>query len=438
MCVRLLGLVVISLLAPAQSPSTPYPLTNLTVEGNKRFTAAQIIAASGLKTGQLVSKETFDAARARLMETGAFESVGYGFKPNTAKSGYDATFEVAEVALMYRYRFEDLAASDDDLRAVLRGQEILLGDVIPATSDVLNRYNGALTRFLEGKAGGKIEVIGRLSYDLPGEQTILFRPAGTRARISQIHFMGNDVVTATQLFNKFSDVAVGTEFTEAAVRRLLDASIVPLYEAKGRLRVSFPKITAEPSKETDVIGVALTVTVDEGPSYSLGAVHFTGAAAKQSKELEDLVKWRKDEAVNFDEINAGLKRIARRFRSTGYVHAAARADRTVNDMEHAVDLMVNVDAGALFTYGKLDIRGLDLIGEPAIRKMWGTKEGKPFDPEYPDAFLKEVHDQGMFDNLGATSSETKIHEDSKTADVTLIFQGSKPADAGRKRLREPF
>ena len=432
------GLAVISLLALGQSASAPYPLTQLAIEGNKRFTAEQIGAVCGIKIGQLVCRETFDAARARLMETGAFESVGYGFKPNAANTGYDATFEVAEVALMYRYRFEDLAASDGELRAALRQQEILLGEVIPVTSEVLNRYNGVLTRYLEGKGGGKIEVIGRLSYDLPGEPAILFRPAGNRPRISQIHFAGNDVVAATQLFNKFSDVAVGTEFSEAAARRLLDSSIVPLYEAKGRLRVAFPKIAAEPAKETDVVGVAVTVTVEEGPAYNLGAVRFTGAAARQAKELEDLVKWRKDETVNFDEINAGLKRITRRYQSTGYLHAVARAERSVNDKDHTVDLVVNVDAGALFTYGKLEIRGLDLIGEPAIRKMWGTKDGKPFDPEYPDAFLKDVHDQAMFDNLGVTSSETKINEDAKTGDVTLIFQGTKPVDADRKRLRQPL
>jgi outer membrane protein insertion porin family len=428
------GLAVLSLLAPAQSPSAPYPLTDLTIEGNKRFTAEQIVAAAGLKSGQAVSKETFDAARARLMETGAFESVGYGFKPNRANTGYDATFEVAEVALMYRYRFEDLPAPDDALRAVLRRQEILLGDEIPVTSDVLNRYNGALTRYLADKADGKIEVIGRLSYDQPGEPTILFRPAGNRPRISQIHFTGNEAVPGAQLFLKFADVAVGTEFTETAVRRLLDAGIVPLYEARGRLRVAFPKITVEPAKEPDVIGVAVTVTIDEGPAYNLGAVRFAGAAAKQAKELEDLVKWRKDETVNFDEIKAGLKRIAKRYQSTGYLHAAARADRMVNDKEHTVDLVVTVEAGALFTYGKLDIRGLDLIGEPAIRKLWGTKDGKPFDPDYPDTFLKEVHDQSMFDNLGGTTAETKVNEDTKTVDVTLIFAASKPVDAGRRRL----
>src|SRR3982074_693125 len=94
------SLLLCPLLALAQSPSAPYPLTNLIIQGNKRFTPAQIIGASGLKIGQAVSKDNFDVARARLLETGAFESVGYELKPNAAKTGHDATFDVAEVALL--------------------------------------------------------------------------------------------------------------------------------------------------------------------------------------------------------------------------------------------------------------------------------------------------------------------------------------------------
>jgi outer membrane translocation and assembly module TamA len=108
----------------------------------------------------------------------------------------------------------------------------------------------------------------------------------------------------------------------------------------------------------------------------------------------------------------------------------------VKDQDHTVDLIVTVDQGPLFTYGKLDVRGLDLIGEPAIRKMWGAKDGKPYDPEYPDAFLKDVRAQAVFDNLGPTSAETKVNEDAKTVDVTLVF-APKPVDAGRKRTRGP-
>ena len=425
----LLGLVLLPVLAPAQSPSLPYPLTNLTIKGNKHYTPEQIIGASGLKIGQVVSKDNFDVARARLLETGAFESVGYEFKPDAAKTGYDATFEVAEVALLYPYRFEDLPAPDAALRVALNKQEILMGELIPGTREVLDRYERALTKALDGK----VTVEGKLNYDLPGEPTVLFRPAGDRPRISEVHVTGNESVPAMQLLNKFADVAVGTEFTEPAVRRLLDASIRPMYEAHGKVRVAFPKIVAEPSKQSEVVGVSVTVTVEEGPAYKLGAVRFTGAAARQAKELEDLVKWRKDETINFDEIKTGLDRIVKRYKSTGYIHAIARAARTYDDKEHTVDLAVNVDAGALFNYGKLEIRGLDVISEPAIRKMWGARDGKPFDAGYPDAFLKEVKDQGIFDNLGETSSQSKANEDAKTVDVTLIFVGTKNPDAGRKR-----
>jgi outer membrane protein insertion porin family len=427
------ALAVLSLLAPAQSPA-PNPLKSLTVEGNRRFTAAQIVAASGLKPGDSVTKEAFDAARARLMETGAFESVGYGFQPNAALTGFEATLTVAEVGAMYSYRFEDLAASDETLREMLRTQGFFLGDVIPLTQSVLNRYNRALSRFFDGK----VEVVGRLSYDQPGEPAIVFRPAGERPRILQIHFTGFEALPSKVLFPTFADAAVGTEYSEAAVRRLLEARIVPLYEAKGRLRVSFPKITAEPTQEPEVAGVAVAITIHEGPVYTLGSVRFEGATAGQSREINRSIEWRKDETANFDEINAGLKSIAKRFQTRGYLHATARADRSIDDKEHTVDLVINVDEGAQFTYGKLEVRGLDLIGEPAIRKKWGVKEGKPFDPEEPNVFLKEVRDQLMFDNLGPTSSQTKVNEEAKTVDVTLIFAPSKPADAGRQKLRQPF
>jgi outer membrane protein assembly factor BamA len=425
-----LSLVLFALLAPAQSPSVPYPLTNLTIQGNKRFTPVQIIGASGLKIGQAVSKDNFDVARARLLETGAFESVGYEFKPNAAKTGYDATFDVAEVALMYSYRFEDLQVADEILRAALAKQEILMVQVIPATRQVLERYERTLTQAL----GGKFEVEGKLTYDLPGAPTILFRPSAQRPRISEVHLTGNESVPATELLNKFADVAVGTEFSDAAVRRLLDASVRPLYEARGRMRVAFPKIIGEPSKQPEVVGVSVTVAVEEGPLYKLGEVRFTGAATKQAKELEDLVKWRKVDTINFDEIKTGLDRIVKRYKSTGNLHAVARADRSINDKEHIVDLAVNVVAGPIFTFGKLEVRGLDVISEPAIRKMWGAKEGKPFDAGYPETFLKDVHDQGIFDNLGDTTSQMKINEDAKTVDVTLVFLGSKTPDSGRKRL----
>jgi len=422
--------------APAAATSNPapttFPLESLRVQGNRRFTAEKIVSASGLKVGQPVKKEDFDAARARLLATGAFESIGYEFKPSSANSGYDATFDVVEVAQLYPYRFEELPAAEDALRASLAKLDPLLGAEIPATREVLGRYERALTDFLQRK----VAVEGRLVSDLAGGPTIVFRPPGERARVAEVHFAGNQAIPTSQLANRLADVAIGTAYTEPAMRLLLDTTIRPLYEARGLIRVSFPRVVPEKAKGSEVYGVAVTVTVDEGMPYKLGDVRLAGVPASQMSELKDLAKWKTDEVANFDEIRAGVGRIERRYRSTGYLHVSSKVDRTVHDQEHTVDLVVTIQPGARFTFGKLDVKGLDLIGEPAIRKMWGEKSGKPFDPEFPDSFLKDVRDQALFDNLGQTSSEIKVNEASKTADVTLIFDGTPAKDPRRKRLGE--
>ena len=61
------------------------------------------------------------------------------------------------------------------------------------------------------------------------------------------------LIPAVDLHNKISEVAFGQPFTENGFRALLESQIVPLYEAKGYMRVTFPKITTEPS--TEVTGV---------------------------------------------------------------------------------------------------------------------------------------------------------------------------------------
>jgi outer membrane protein assembly factor BamA len=75
----------------------PWPIEALAVEGNHAFTAQQILRAAGLQTGQVAGKAEFDAARDRLVATGAFDNVTYQFAPAKDFKGYNATVEVAEI-----------------------------------------------------------------------------------------------------------------------------------------------------------------------------------------------------------------------------------------------------------------------------------------------------------------------------------------------------
>lgn len=408
-------------------PSEAFPLENMQVRGAEHLQPARILAATGLKLGQKVNKSTFDAARERLLATGAFELVAYQFSPSASSVGYDVTFEVNEVLQMYPYRFEDLPVGDARLRESVHQREPLFDEVIPVTQDVIGRYASIFA------AAAGVPVEGHLTYSKTGEPSILFRPPGDAPHIYEAHFTGNKILTAEQLTAKFLLIAFGAEYSEAQVRALLDSSVRPLYEAKGRLRVAFPKITAEATKAPEVIGESVTIQIVEGPEYKLGAVNYSGIASKQLKEIDRLADFKKDQTVDFDDVDKALDRIRKRYWGTGYLHAKTSADRSVNDKDHIVDLTVKIDPGPQFTYGKLAIQGLDIFAEPAVRKAWGAREGHPFDPTSPDAFLKEIREGGVFDNLADAHSQTKLNEDTKTADVTLIFKGGDAPKTGPQR-----
>ena len=407
----------------AQSPQK-YPLEHLKIQGNAQIPAERIAAASGLKIGAQVQKSDFDAAREKLIESGAFESVGYAYKPSASNAGYDATFDVVEVATLYPYRFEALPGSDAALRTALRKQEPLLGDRIPATPQVLNRYNAAIYKFFDGK----VETKGELSAD-SGTLEIVFRPSGERARVAEVNLVGNKTMLTAPLVQKLSAAAVGIPYSEPLFRRVMDSSIRPMYEEKGFIAVTFPDITTKKAANND--GVVVTVTVNEGPVYKLGTITLAGLSQPELAQLAKLDEWHKGETVNFTNVDASVEKIKQRQRAQGFLNARANVAREPDEQDHTVNLRITIDRGPQFTFGKLTIQGLDLNSEPVIRKMWKIDPGQPYQEGYPEAFLQRIREEGIFDNLGKTQANTNINEDTRTVDVTLSFSGAGTPGKGK-------
>jgi outer membrane protein assembly factor BamA len=417
-------------LALAQAPDA-YPLESIKITGNERIPAERIIAASGLKVGSRVSRTDFNAARDRLMETGAFNGVGFRYAPSAANSGYDATFEVRETTPLYRYRFEELPATETELRDILRRQETLFDEAIPAVPRVMNRYSVALANFLKAKDPA-IQVIGEINSDLPGEPMILFRQLGERRVVSEVNFEGYKAFEIQDLWRFVNQSAIGTRFSEVLFRRVLDGTVRPPYEDRGYLRVAFPKITTERSTKNE--GLNVTVTIDEGSVYRLGIVTLVGTDGRQDERLHKLGAWSKDDVANITAIEEGIARIRKDFRQNGYLRVKSETGRVLHDAERIADIRVVLDPGPRFTMGKLSIKGLDIIGEPAIRKLWGMEEGAIYRESYPDDFVAKVQADGYFDNLQRIGVESVPNDDTHTVDVTLTFIGGRvTTDAERQR-----
>jgi outer membrane protein insertion porin family len=341
---------------------------------------------------------------------------------------------VIEVDPLYPVRFEGIDRPAAEIEAYLRRKDPFFGSKIPATEAVLRRHAAAIKELL----GGNPEIAGRVTADGANQLAVVFGPASGPPRVAEVRFEGNSVIPTQALLNNFAGVAYGTVYSETAFRRLLDAGIRPLYEKRGRIKVAFPSIKVEKAREVD--GLVVTVAVDEGASYDLGEVRILGETPVPAKELLRAGGFKAGDLADFERIDAGMEQVRKRLRREGFIKAALKVERRLNDEKKTVDLEVTPELGDRYTFSRLAIRGLDIHGEAAVRKIWAIKEGAPFNGEYPDYFLSQIRQQGLFDALGETRSEIAIDEANKTAAVTLVFRpaSTAPGAGSRATSGRPF
>jgi outer membrane protein assembly factor BamA len=260
--------------APAEQ-AAKWPIGSLAVEGNRNYASEQVLRVAGLKVGQLAGKEEFDAASDRLEASGVFDKVGYKFGPAADGKSYAASFTVIEAGPLLPIRFSRLGAPDADLEAMLRSRDPFFTGKAPATRIVVDRYAKWIGEYLASK-GLDSKVVTDVTTR-PEGMCLIFESAKSLPAVAQVTFQGNQAIPQNTLREAVAGPAVGSAYTEERFRAILENSVRPLYEARGLIRVAFPKIATERAKEVE--GLNVTVTVAEGEVYALLGLNGAGKSS---------------------------------------------------------------------------------------------------------------------------------------------------------------
>lgn len=414
---RALFLLVLAATAPfAQAPRADV-IREVHVTGHKRLSEAEVIRISGLKRGDPAVAATFEAMRDRMLATGCIESVGWKWEPLKG-GGFSATIEISEPPQFLPWTVDRLPLDAQAVAAAVEGLPCFAAE-IPTYDHYLARAGEAVTRAARAQ-GFDDDVIAKVGIVGKDQLAVIFQPKSPPPSIADVRFTGNEAIDEKWLRRQMAEVARGVPFSENLFRQFLENQIRPMYENVGRLTVQFGKITTAPA--ADVKGVVVTAEVIEGPVFTLEDVEFTGLPMDRDR-IESLAEFKRDEPVNYSQIALTIEKVFRELKSNGYLKPTYKARRKLNLEERTARLFVDADPGPRYHMGRLTVRGLDVIGEPVIRKMWTLQPGDPFREDYPEFFLNTVRERGVFDFLGATKAEKKINEESRTVDVTLIFEG---------------
>jgi outer membrane protein assembly factor BamA len=418
--------VCLASLAGAQAAKTttappPGVIHAVVVQGNNNYKTPDIVQVLGLTVGQPATPEVFKAAQGRLLETDLFSDVSYEFRFSLTKPAqYTVTYKVTEFDQLFPIQFEELGIPDATVRAYLKAHVPLYNERIPPTQKVLDRYSGA-TQELVAQTNPKLKLKGTVSSDDPDHPMVLIRPDAPMPRIAAVTITGNKAIETAALQRALNDVAVGQRLSDATLRDILTKSIRPMYAAKGYVAVTFPKIDTEKSPENQ--GYVVHVQIQEGPVFRFGNSAFRGGSFT-ADDVRSMMHYKKGETFDGSKAEQLRHDLVESMRHKGSLEAKVELSQQEDDKNLSINLTYTIVPGPLFTFQTLEIHGLDIESEPEIRKLWGAKPGKPFNPDYPDFFLKRVREMGLFDNLGTTRSTFTPDETTHEVVVKLFFGGA--------------
>jgi outer membrane protein insertion porin family len=195
---------------------------------------------------------------------------------------------------------------------------------------------------------------------------------GPRVRIDSISFVGNDSFGAGTLRQVIKSkqrkwLLWPSHYTEDAVEDDLDR-LRTFYYNHGFLDYH---ISAEKEFAANGSGVHLIFTIDEGPVYRVGRIHFSGSTRYTEEELRDRTELREGQVYLKPVALRDAKTISQLYREKGFVDAeVGQTPRfTTREGDNLVTLEFAIAEGKQFRIGRIEVTGNEQTQDRVVRRV---------------------------------------------------------------------
>jgi outer membrane protein assembly factor BamA len=374
----------------APNSSKTAKVAAITVSGTQKYPADQIIAASGLKPGDIVTAEQIQGAADRLSALGIFSAVNYRFSSNL--DAISIEFQVQE-ARTYPISFDNFPwFTDEEFAQAIRQEVGLFTGEAPESGTMLDEISLVVENMLASRKI-KANVTHRLLAQPVGDGMIMQVRADIPGfRIQSVQF--GDVVAANSqpLKDRISDIK-GQPYSRFAIEVFENEHLRPLYVSKGYLRAKIGppqgQATADSGDPTK-IGVDILIPVTTGPVYSYTGVSWQGNTAIGTANLDGAVELKPGDPVDGMKMEALWRKVELAYASHGYLDAKLEPHPQFDDAAHRVSYRVTVVEGPQYRMGEMVVTGLSLDAEKRLRQSWLIAPGQVFDDGYFEKLTTEL------------------------------------------------
>ena len=376
----------------AQTPAANSPpsstVASIKVTGAQKVPADQIIAASGLKTGDIVTADQIQDATNRLSALGIFSAVNFRY---TAKgSAINLEFQVKE-APTYPISFDNFPwLTSAEIGDAIRKQVGLFTGEAPDGGTMIDQMTAVIEDLL---ASQKIKgsVAHQLIAPAVGQgMEMQFHVEGNQLRIQSVQFGDPIATNSERLKDRVPDIK-GQPYSLFAVEVFENEQVRPLYASKGLLRAQIgpPQTHLIPDiNDPKQNAVDLSIPINPGQVYSWKGVSWQGNIAVESPSLEGVVDLKTGDIADGMKIEALWQKIESYYGQHGYLDMKLIAEPRFDESAHQISYRVSISEGPQYRMGDMVITGLSLDAEKRLRQAWQISPGQIFDDGYYELHMK--------------------------------------------------
>ncbi len=179
-----------------------------------------------------------------------------------------------------------------------------------------------------------------------------------------------------------------------------------------------PLLQHGPGKAMDI-----TVPIEEGERYRLGAITFKGTKAPpNAKALRNLFPIKDGDIFNRQKIAKGLENLKTAYGSQGYINFTSIPTPSFDEAKKTVSFEIDIDEGKQFSVRRIEFEGNTTTRDKVIRRELLLEEGQRYNEQLWKLSLQRLNQLGFFDQIKPEDpSTTERHLDEKegTVDLTL-------------------
>jgi len=390
------------------------------IQGNKKIETDAIRKKLISKVGEAYSQNSVREDVKELFSLGYFYNVEVDL---TDKSGGVAlTYRVTEKPSVVEIAYEgNEELSDEELQSTggLKAYELLDHTRIREAIEKLEKAYEEKGHFL-----------ARITYEVKPTGTadqvkLVFKvQENDKVRVKRITFLGNRRMEAgkikrymaTQEGGFFSFLSGSGAYKQEAFDR--DVQMINfLYFNEGfvQVKVDRPQVYVTPDKKS----IFITIRIDEGEQFKVGAVDFTGDLLFTNTELFESVAIDESDLFRYETMQNDLRELQAKYGDLGYAFANIIPRTRVREKDREVDITFEIDKGNKVYIGEINVVGNAKTRDKVVRRELRIREGELYNETRKRESFDNVKRLGYFDEVNFNIKTPKGRNDIMDIDIVV-------------------